>query len=481
MEKLKKSDHTLPPINITIEKGKSKKKDYSFTQPFSIGRDVFCDIILDDYSISRQHLKVFFKETQWYIRDLKSSNGTFIDGKKIACVPLSEKVTVTLGNDGPIATFHVVKQTRNSDKSDKKDPDKKNDTLKYFMDKYGNPAKNGNEGEHTMFVRQAVQHLQKKQKKKYYIFIGAITTLLIAAACLIFYQYRALKYYQEMATGLFYQIKQTELEIAQIKDNLRTAKFKKNLAEMNKNYDEYLNKIGIYKKNMDQKDKIIFQIARNFGECELHLPKGFIEEVKKYIGKWKTSQRLKKSIMEAERNNYAKEIADQLGKHGLTNRFFYLALQESDFNLKVCGPKTRYGYAKGMWQFIPETGKRYGLKIGPLYNEQSYDPDDERFNFKKSTISASKYLKDIYNTDAQASGLLVMASYNWGERRVIKLINTMPMNPRERNFWSLLTKYKDKIPKQTYDYVFYIFSAAVIGEDPKLFGFDFANPLPKIQ
>ena len=36
---------------------------------------------------------------------------------------------------------------------------------------------------------------------------------------------------------------------------------------------------------------------------------------------------------------------------------------------------------------------------------------------------------------------------------------------------------KKKIPNETYNYVFYIFSAAVIGENPKLFGFDFDNPL----
>jgi hypothetical protein len=36
------------------------------------------------------------------------------------------------------------------------------------------------------------------------------------------------------------------------------------------------------------------------------------------------------------------------------------------------------------------------------------------------------------------------------------------------------------VPKETYNYVFYIFSAAVIGENPKLFGFDFDNPLAAI-
>ena len=37
--------------------------------------------------------------------------------------------------------------------------------------------------------------------------------------------------------------------------------------------------------------------------------------------------------------------------------------------------------------------------------------------------------------------------------------------------------YGDKIPQETYDYVLHIISAAVIGENPRIFGFDFENPL----
>jgi hypothetical protein len=80
-------------------------------------------------------------------------------------------------------------------------------------------------------------------------------------------------------------------------------------------------------------------------------------------------------------------------------------------------------------------------------------------------MAVAKYLRYIYTTEAQASGLLVMASYNWGENRVRKLIRKMPKNPRQRNFWDLIKKHN--IPKETYNYVYYIFSAAVIGEDPQ--------------
>jgi hypothetical protein len=53
----------------------------------------------------------------------------------------------------------------------------------------------------------------------------------------------------------------------------------------------------------------------------------------------------------------------------------------------------------------------------------------------------------------------------------------MPPNPGQRNFWRLLSEHRSQIPPETYNYVFYITAAAVIGENPRLFGFNFDNPL----
>jgi hypothetical protein len=109
-----------------------------------------------------------------------------------------------------------------------------------------------------------------------------------------------------------------------------------------------------------------------------------------------------------------------------------------------------------------------------MFKEPVFDAQDERFDMAKASRAAARYLRDINNTEAQASGLLVMASYNWGENNTRKIIKRMPGNPRERNFWRLLSTAS--IPRETYDYVFYIFSAAVICENPRLFGFDFDPP-----
>lgn len=217
------------------------------------------------------------------------------------------------------------------------------------------------------------------------------------------------------------------------------------------------------------------------GESELTMPAGFTDEVTKYIDKWPSTGRFRRAVATAQANGYTPSITGALLKRDLPPQFFYLAMQESEFDTYASGSPTRKGIAKGMWQFIPETAARYGLKVGPLANLQRPDPADDRDHFDTATDAAARSIKDLYSTDAQASGLLVMACYNWGDDQVLPLVRSLPANPRDRNFWRLLERYRDRIPQQTYDYVFYIVSAAVIGEDPRSFGFDFDNPLANFR
>ena len=52
-----------------------------------------------------------------------------------------------------------------------------------------------------------------------------------------------------------------------------------------------------------------------------------------------------------------------------------------------------------MWQFIPSTAEKYGLRTGPLKDEPVVDLLDERHDFAKSTAAAARYLRDIYTTE----------------------------------------------------------------------------------
>jgi hypothetical protein len=246
---------------------------------------------------------------------------------------------------------------------------------------------------------------------------------------------------------------------------------------MQKNYDKYLTELKLYKQNMTEQEKLIYRVTRIFGECELAMPPDFTSEVERYIKLWQSSGRYNRAVKTAMENGYNVAIPKALLAQDLPPQFFYLAMQESDFNPLISGPETRMGIAKGMWQFIPKTAVKYGLKVGPLADLARPDPGDDRHHWERETVAAAKYLKDLYSSDAQASGLLVMACYNWGEDYVLPLVRQLPPNPKDRNFWQLLATRREKIPKETYDYVFYIVSAAVIGENPRLFGFNFDNPL----
>ncbi len=495
---------SIPPLRVIVERGKAERTDFNFTEAFRIGRDKSSQVRLLEGIVSRSHAEVFFDSGSWWIRDLQSANGLYIAGNKIDCAQIAESVQIELGVNGPLLSLSVekpaVQELRGQEPRDLS-PHEPRDaippvqdsartdihTMDHYVEHYFSKSEDGDIGLHTFMIRRAFQDLQKKQKRKYSWIIAFIVVLLAISGGYGLYQYEQTRKVKKLAEDIFYTMKAFELKLTNLEvvveetgdakalEQLRAARAQHK--EMEKSYDKFIEQLDIYSEGMSPEDRIIFHISRIFGECEVNIPPGFIREVKSYIGKWQSSGRLKRAIEQALRNRYHRGISEVLQQYNLPVQFFYLALQESNFDINACGPQTRYGIAKGMWQFIPSTGAQYGLRIGPLAETRMADPRDDRHQFDPSTRAAARYLRDLYKTEAQASGLLVMASYNWGQGNVRELIRRMPENPRERNFWLLLQKSEKQIPKETYDYVFYIVSAAVIGENPQLFGFDFDNPL----
>jgi peptidoglycan lytic transglycosylase D len=463
----------------------AERTEFRFTDSFTIGRGEEYDVPIMDKIVSRPHAEIRFEGDNWWVYDLQSSNGVFVDGTKVDQAPLTNNSRIRLGQVGPMLSVNIEKIIPKD--KENIDPISSDKCADYY---FGDPDE-CHIGNRTMMIRNAFKNIQKKQKKKYTGIILIFACLFLVSGIYAAYKHREVNKLKAIAEDIFYAMKKDELEFAGVLKDVRFKKdtesrkliqsYRTRRQKKEEKYEEFVNRLEIYGKSISEKERLIIRIARRFGECEINMPEGFIKNVKSYIKKWKTTNKLEEAIYRAERKGYTQKIVKTMESYDLPPQFFYLALQESLFdNIKAVGPKTRFGIAKGIWQFIPATGERYGLQPGPLVEERKYDPKDERHHFGSSTTAAAKYIRDIYDTEAQASGLLVMASYNWGERRVIKLIRTMPKNPRERNFWRILQNYKDQIPKQTYDYVFYIVSAAVIGENPRLFGFDFDNPLASV-
>ncbi|VAX25886.1 Membrane-bound lytic murein transglycosylase D [hydrothermal vent metagenome] len=476
-------------MTIHVEGGRSEKRDFRFQGRFCIGRERRCDGQVKDPHVSRRHLEFLFEAGQWRVRDLGSVNGTYLNGVLIQEAVLPQKARIELGAGGPVLSVQQEYRRAASPDSDETASVEAN-SLTQIAGHYFGKSSPDTAGEHTMMVRQAFHRIQKQHSKRYFFILVLSALLLITVGGVVFYQKQQIDTMAGIAEDIFYTMKSIEVQMGQVESVVlsRADPTQKKLmiekrAEfeaMAQRYSDYVSEIGIYdKEELSKEKRLIMRVARIFGECDLNIPDAFVNEVLNYIQKWKSTRRLLAAVKRAESKGYAAPIRKTFLDNHLPPQFFYLALQESDFKERIVGPKTRFGIAKGIWQFIPATAMQYGLQTGPLLEERHYDPKDERFHFNKATKAAARYLKDIYNGEAQASGLLVFASYNWGDNRVRRLIQGMPENPRERNFWQLLKHYK--IPQETYDYVFYIFSAAVIGEDPELFGFDFENPLTQFN
>jgi membrane-bound lytic murein transglycosylase D len=137
---------------------------------------------------------------------------------------------------------------------------------------------------------------------------------------------------------------------------------------------------------------------------------------------------------------------------GLPEDLAYMAHQESAFKI------TAYSRAraKGMWQFMSFTGKKYGLRIDPWV--------DERSDFEKSTRAAARYLKDLY--ERYGDWYLAMAAYNAGEGKIDRAV----AHARTKDFWAICkTRY---IRAETKSYVPAILASILIDKSPGDYGFD---------
>ncbi len=84
-----------------------RDKNWTFQNTFTIGRDITCDLHIDDPKISRRHARVVAQHQHWYLEDLGSSNGTSVNGELITRTSLSGSAKVTLYEGGDEITLSI--------------------------------------------------------------------------------------------------------------------------------------------------------------------------------------------------------------------------------------------------------------------------------------------------------------------------------------------------------------------------------------
>lgn len=150
---------------------------------------------------------------------------------------------------------------------------------------------------------------------------------------------------------------------------------------------------------------------------------------------------------------YRPKIVSALEEAGLPAELSWLPLIESGFKVNALSPAR----ALGLWQFIPSTGYKFGLKRDHYV--------DERLDPVKSTTAAIAYLKELHHIFGDWT--TVLAAYNWGEGRVFRVIRSQNINYLD-NFWDL---YK-RIPRETARYVPRFLATLHILKHPEKYGID---------
>ena len=216
---------------------------------------------------------------------------------------------------------------------------------------------------------------------------------------------------------------------------------------------------------MQQKEDLRFVIAKRL--LEIYASRNIATNgnysaiplvVNKYVQKeinLFTTGREKKFFIAAYRRSgrYRPQIIKELRKAGLPERLSWLPLIESGFKPKALS-RSR---ALGLWQFIPSTGYKFGLKRDKYI--------DERLDPEKSTQAAIDYMKELHTIFGDWS--TVLAAYNCGEGRVLKIIRSQNINYLD-NFWDLFKR----LPRETARYVPRFFATLHIVDNLEKYNLD---------
>jgi membrane-bound lytic murein transglycosylase D len=225
---------------------------------------------------------------------------------------------------------------------------------------------------------------------------------------------------------------------------------------------------GSDKEELQQKEDLRFLISKRLMEIYAtrftaahgthnEIPLTLNEHVQREITLFQTQER--DYFLESYRRSgkYRASMAKAFRDAGLPEDLAWLPLIESGYKVRALS-RAR---ALGLWQFIPSTGYKYGLKRNDWIDER-LDPD-------KSTAAAIDYLKELHQMFGDWA--TVLAAYNCGEGSVLRAIRGQKIDYLD-NFWDLY----QRLPRETARYYPRFLATLAIVKDPGKYGFTLPEP-----
>jgi membrane-bound lytic murein transglycosylase D len=175
-------------------------------------------------------------------------------------------------------------------------------------------------------------------------------------------------------------------------------------------------------------------------------------DVRRFLDQFQTGYR--RAIVErwlVRAGRYLPMVLNVFKQKGLPEELVFTAMIESGFDPLAA---SRAG-AKGIWQFMAPTARRYGLRVDNWL--------DERLDPEKSTVAAARHFVDLYAVFG--SWNLAQAAYNAGERTVLEAIKAMGTS----DFWTLARGRW--LRDETKNFIPAIQAATLIAREPERYGF----------
>ncbi len=438
-----------------------------------VGRAPDNDAVINDATVSLYHLQLRRERDSCRVRDLDSTNGTWLNGERITEAEVPPSGVLKLGTQGP--EFAVV-----FDEGGPEDFDRTieisastlanlsdgptlpthahEDLLSAAVSRARRMRAHGIGGETMTIMRnvilEALRHSGRRHRKVGYSLAIALVIVSALGAWRIITLNRDKR-------AIDAHIQQLEAELQ--KSN-QTAERERLLATLGDYQDqaETLQRSLLFRLGGNRDDFVtreLRSLMTEFGAEVYSIPPDFIARVNYYIEQDCGPERPLIARALSDSGEQIRTMRRILKEEQLPSDLAYIPIVESAL---ATGPPSAGG-AVGPWQFTSPTAKAYGLRVDGQV--------DERKDLVKSTRASCKYLRDlILDFGAGSSVMLALAAYNSGTGKVKQAVTNTVRDPiNQRNFWYLYRT--GALPRETREYVPKVFAAMLIGRNARHFGF----------
>jgi membrane-bound lytic murein transglycosylase D len=443
-----------------------------------VGRAPDNDLIIhgaDCATVSLYHLEISRSGDTCRLRDLDSTNGTWVNGERITESEISFPSVIQLGSQGP--EFELVLEEAASVELSRTIevphtavpqlpvvapvPAAEHDALLSNAVTRARRMRAHGAGGHTMAIMRGVIDEALHRTRRRFRMIGySLLAALLAVSSVAVWKIVTLK--NEKRT-IDTHIQKLEAELQKAADEKEVDRLLSQLGDYQNEAESLqrtlLYRLGAARDHGDYVTQELHAVMAEFGAEVYSIPPDFIDRVNHYIEHDQGPDHPLIAHALSEASGQIQTIKRILREDQLPQDLAYIPLVESAL---AAGPASAAG-AVGPWQFTQATARAYGLRVDGQV--------DERKNLVKSTRASCKYLRDlILDFGTGSSVMLALAAYNSGPTQVKQAVDRTVRDPiKQRNFWYL---YRARaLPLETREYVPKVFAAILIGRNPHHFGF----------